>query len=809
MNPVFIKYKKVFFIKVHIFVISQPVFYGSLSSDGKISGILKDGRETMLTVTVIDTEGTWYEYRYPQPESSLSIGRSEENRIVLRDDVVSSKHGELIFQNGRMYYRDFSSSNGTQISAGGMTRKLYRNSMVVELPWLSVLKIGSAANVSRQVMILIQQVQENASWSLYPVSDQPVKIGSSPECAIMLSKIGGCATEIIQSGPECLIVKRSAEPLLVNGLPVSSEKILQDNDLIQTGEEVLVFTRSRILFRQKSEGLSLRGFHITKMVPGKHGRPKKILDDVNISIEPNQFTAIIGGSGAGKTTLMNALSGFEPEFQGDSQAGGSSLRNSFNSMKHLIGFVPQQDILYENLTLSKMLDNAARLRMDPKTSRKQRRERVKAVLKMVDLEDHSSTVISKLSGGQKKRASIAVELLADPKVFFLDEPSSGLDPGTEKSLMVMLNHLAREQKKTIVMVTHNITNLDLCDQVIFMERGGRLAFAGSSGMAREYFHKQDLTDVYTLLNEDKDGQWASRFRSVQPEVRQDRPDPSLLKAPKKDHFFRQFRIFTDRYLTLLLRDPKRMLLLLGQPVFMALVLWMVSSEDTFVNFNATQSILFSMSCAAIWLGLFDTIQEICKERVIVKREYMSRLKLLPYLCAKFLISASLGLIQALLLGGVFLMLLEHRPEGIWIENPYPEIIFTLWLTVLAAQALGFIVSALAKSGEKAMTYAPMLLIVQLLFSGILFKLKGLGEIIADFTISKWSVQALGVIADLNSLPTQFEQDYPNLEIEREIQEVFDHTAANLEQDWLVLLAMIVVCLGITLLLLKRIKKDRR
>lgn len=130
---------------------------------------------------------------------------------------------------------------------------------------------------------------------------------------------------------------------------------------------------------------------------------------------------------------MNAISGFEKEFSGNVYCNGINLIEQFQYMKNIIGFVPQQDIIYENLTLKRMLLYTAKLKMPEDTQRQEMEDRIAEVLKMVDLTEHQNTYIRKLSGGQKKRASIAVELLADPKLFFLDEPTSGLDPGTEKS----------------------------------------------------------------------------------------------------------------------------------------------------------------------------------------------------------------------------------------------------------------------------------------------------------------------------------------------------------------------------------------
>lgn len=124
-----------------------------------------------------------------------------------------------------------------------------------------------------------------------------------------------------------------------------------------------------------------------------------------------------------------------------------------------------------------MLKYTAQLIMADSISEKERRKRIEEVLEIVQLSDFKYTYIKQLSGGQRKRASIAVELIADPSLFFLDEPTSGLDPGTEKSIMETLKNMS-SLGKTIILVTHNILNIGLCDKVVFFGTGGRLCFSG-------------------------------------------------------------------------------------------------------------------------------------------------------------------------------------------------------------------------------------------------------------------------------------------------------------------------------------------
>lgn len=176
-----------------------------------------------------------------------------------------------------------------------------------------------------------------------------------------------------------------------------------------------------------------------------------------------------------------------------------------------------------------------------------------------------------------------------------------------------------------------------------------------------------------------------------------------------------------------------------QPGLIAVLLYIVADDRVFEIYESTKSILFALSCSAIWIGLFNSIQEICKERVIVKREYMANLRLSGYVLSKVVLQAFIGIIQAVLLSEIFLKLIDKQKEGIFFEHYSIEIVFTIWLTILASTAMGLIISAFVKSGDKAMTIAPFVLIVQLLFSGILFTLEGAGKKISYCTVSRLSL----------------------------------------------------------------------
>lgn len=767
------------------------------------------------TLTIIDTHSELREIdleTYGKP--LVQLGRSREQcEVVISDNIVSKIQGTIWLEGTKTFYRDQNSRNGTYFGNAHNSRLLNKNDGYVELYDKSVLRIGNMNNPDEMVLLLYRNSKEEEGWRKQELKGSIVRIGRSRENDIALNNPGVSKEHCLiycQNGKMILKDLESMNGVLVNGCIVRGQQILHDKDLIQILDFQLLFSNNCIYYRTATSGVSLRVCNINKIV-GRGTKKKKILRDVSCEINANEFVAIIGGSGAGKTTLMNAISGFEKEFSGNVYCNGVDLIEQFQSLKSIIGFVPQQDIIYENLTLKRMLIYTAKLKMPSDTQKFERDQRIQEVLEMVDLVEHQNTFIRKLSGGQKKRASIAVELLADPKLFFLDEPTSGLDPGTEKNLMITLNKLSKTKNKTIIMVTHTTQNLHLCDKVIFMGPGGRLCFCGNVQAAKEFFETEDLVNIYNIISDNPE-YWQKKYsrnneRDNVYQNHSEKKENDKLEKNKKTSALRQFGILTERYAELLFNDRPRLILLLVQPFLIAILLNIVADKNIFKIYESTKSMLFALSCSGIWIGMFNSIQEICKERVILKREYMANLRLSCYMLSKFVLQALLGLLQAVILTLVFLKLTGKHREGIFVSQFELEILFTIWLTIMASVAMGFVISAMVKSGDKAMAAAPFVLIVQLLFSGILFSLKGIGKKISYCTVSRWSVEALGSIARLNRLDLKMQEEFPMLE--HKAESFFKASAGHVAKTWFILFGMTVLVMAVGTILLRRVAKDHR
>ena len=231
---------------------------------------------------------------------------------------------------------------------------------------------------------------------------------------------------------------------------------------------------------------------------------RQILTDISVSIAPGELVAIIGASGAGKTTLLEILAGVQRPASGTVTYDGTAAAGT-------IGVVPQDDIIHRELPLARTLRYAARLRLPSTTGRAEISDRVAEVLAELRLTDRAATPVGLLSGGERKRASIAVELLTRPGVFFLDEPTSGLDPAIAVELLRVLRALA-DTGATVVLTTHQITDVDHCDRVVVLTRQGRLAFSGTPAAAREFFGLRSLAEVHLRLDEaTQPAEWPDRF----------------------------------------------------------------------------------------------------------------------------------------------------------------------------------------------------------------------------------------------------------------------------------------------------------
>ena len=613
--------------------------------------------------------------------------------------------------------------------------------------------------------------------------------------------------------------------------------------ILQIGPYTFVLRADALAIVDRGENIRLDVDRVTKVVKLQNKQHLCLLNDVNLAIEPGQFVALVGGSGAGKSTLMKTLLGIEQPTAGMVYLNGDNLVDNFNIYRNTIGYVPQSDIVHTNLTVREVLYYAAQMRLPPDTDIE---ATIVKTLGQIELEQRQHNLVKNLSGGQLKRVSIGVELLADPKLFFLDEPTSGLDPGLDKKMMQLLRELA-DRGRTIIVVTHATSNINLCDRVAFMGLGGNLCYFGPPDVANDFFQvpSQDFADIYIQLETaDACIDTATRFQAseyYQDYVKERLSLPSssidnhraMLPPPAriKQSFFKQLQILSRRYIQLIGRDPVYLgLSLLTAPIGILLV-W-VATKDTLQDpskvFDAGNNplltpfigspslnragmalkILFVFTCANVWVGLASSLQEIIKESAIYLRERLVNLGLFAYVSSKLLTLGGLAIAQTLLISAIVLICFKH-PEPVAELAPinwYLGLIITTFLSILDAICLGLMVSASVKNSSQANSALPLLLLPQIIFAGVLFGLDkvAVGKFISWLTISRWSIGAYGTLIDLNILiPTSKNDAGIDFSQVMSASTVYDTNWKNLGLNWGMLLVQSVVYIGITIWLLRR------
>ena len=392
---------------------------------------------------------------------------------------------------------------------------------------------------------------------------------------------------------------------------------------------------------------------------------KVLLANISFALPQRCFMAVVGPSGAGKSTLLGALTGFRPAGSGEVRYDNRDLYQNYAELRHRIGFVPQDDILHTPLTVRRALNYAARLRFPHDVSAKERKQRIDEVLNELGLAAHANQRIDSLSGGQRKRTSVALELLTKPSLLFLDEPTSGLDPGYEKSVMQTLRALA-DDGRSVVVVTHNTAQLNLCDRLLILAPGGRLAYFGPPQQALSYFGCSDFADLFNLLEHDTTTDWTGRYvaspihealTGPHAAIKAAKPATHAAKPVAQQSAFAQFTTLCRRYLAVIGADRQYSVTLLILPLLLSLFAHAVPGQAGLsltkaIETKSTQpsQLLVLLIIGGALMGCAASIREIVKERAIYQREHGIGLSRGAYLASKVVVLTALTTLQGLILG---------------------------------------------------------------------------------------------------------------------------------------------------------------
>ena len=626
-----------------------------------------------------------------------------------------------------------------------------------------------------------------------------------------------------------LLEDSSSNGTFVNGDRIT-KRPLKPGDVIRIGPFALSYQGDRLVLEDAGNQIRLDAHELVRTVKDKKGKTRNILNNISLVIEPGQLVALVGGSGAGKSTLMKSLLSVAPVTSGAVFLNGENLRDSWEIYRTQIGYVPQDDIVHGELTVDEVLRFACKLRLPPDADVDEVVEKTLAQIRLGHVRD---TLVCDLSGGQRKRVSIGVELLADPKLFFLDEPTSGLDPGLDKEMMGLLRELAN-QGRTVVLVTHATANIEVCDRIAFLGRGGYLCYFGPPQNAPDFFElaagkERDFADIYLKLDagetdaenlatvthwHGKYGQSGEYQQYVggllskgQSQLNSRKPVTNTGISPVK-----QLWLLAQRYFRLIVRDRlSQILTLISGPIAIALTGLILRDASPLARLDPLEPsqaplalrLTFVFTCIAIWIGLSSAVREIVKESAIYQRERLINLGLLPFLGSKVVIWTGIAALQSVLMAIAIAIFFAGPTDpvvpwilGVWIAN---------FLTVIASVALSLAISAAVKTENAANSLLPLVMIPQIIFSGVLFNLEGIAKPLSWLTMSRWTNGAYGSLVGVNKMvppPVQM-PDGTVLEQAFSATSTYDATLSNVGLNWLALCGLTVVYLGVALWLQKR------
>ncbi len=480
------------------------------------------------TAKLIICQGTDELIQVPVSET-VFIGRKKEKSpvdIQLDCPFAGDIHGKLIKNESGFVYKDLGTEYGTYYNDEKIGSKFTDDDNHVKLTDGDVLKIDNrqygTGDEQAAVIIFRDRGEEESRWKTLTLDDRDSNfyLSSREESEgeeIQAENGNAVSGEIPKkyayldhNGNHWTVIDHNTKyGVYVNGQPVKDKKELKPLDVIRIGRTLFLFRGNVLLYNHQEASRNKLMIHIEERSVWKMFRKHLLLKDINLSVSPGEMVMVLGGSGAGKTTFVNAVMGYE-KAQGTILKDGVDIYKNYNTMKYEIGFVPQQDWLRMEDSVRETLENAAEIKLPASVTAGEREKRVDQVLGLLGLEREKESLVAKLSGGQRKRLSIAVEYIVDPSLFFLDEPDSGLDGVMARHLMESLREIA-DQKKIILVITHSPDRIiDLFDKVIVLAKGtednvGHLAFYGSPNEARRFFETDSMEGIVRKMNREDEG----------------------------------------------------------------------------------------------------------------------------------------------------------------------------------------------------------------------------------------------------------------------------------------------------------------
>ncbi|MFE9452826.1 FHA domain-containing protein [Streptomyces sp. NPDC006739] len=745
------------------------------------------------------------------PGRDYHVGRDPLSDIVLDDARVSWHHAVLRPKAGQWTLEDTHSTNGTYADG----RRIHE----WDVGPGSVIRFGSAADGPRAVLadhpppawdrpFTVSMPATTGTFreptTVRQLPTRTVRIGRADDNDLVLDDLTvsrhHAELRARPDGSYEIADLGSHNGTYLDGLPVTSATI-GTGEVIGIGHFAFCLVGDELQEYVDTGEVSLDVQDLTVAVD--QGR-KVLLDRVSFPVGEKCLLAVVGPSGAGKSTLLGALTGQRPADHGAVLYDGRDLYRDFAELRQRIGLVPQDDILHTQLTVRAALTYAAELRFPQDTARAERRARVDEVLRELGLDQRAYQPVHSLSGGQRKRVSVALELLTKPSLLFLDEPTTGLDPGMERSVMHMLRGLA-DDGRTVIVVTHSVLNLDVCDRLLVLAPGGRVAYYGPPEDTLAFFGFDQWPEAFEAFEGDRDRDWAGQYRdsplhrryvveaATQPHQGDAGPVP---KAPPPRPRSRRAQLGTlvRRYTAALSADRTFLVVMIALPFVMGAMARALTGRS--LTRTGAMDALLILCVGGVLAGAANSVRELVKERVIYQRERAVGLSRSAYLLSKVVVLGTVTVLQAVVLTLVALLGVDLKAPGGHgvLLPPLVEITLAVALLAFTAMMLGLVVSALVRKEEVTMPLLVLLALVQVVFCGALLTLHGVRvlEQLSWLVPSRWAFGAMaGTIGLDRIVPGQSDP-------------LFRHSTGV----WLLDMAMLLVLAAVFGLVVSRLLRRR-
>lgn len=735
--------------------------------------------------------------KYPLGNNSIFlVGRSEEANLIVLDINCSRKQFQIEFVNDRYFLVPVSPNNPTYLDGKVVKEKtLIPNNSTIQAgtcqfrfhekkdtnePSLQQVGISNQSTIIGKPFSLPELVQPVGGTILSTPDvlaevtlDRPIVLNGTQFLGRDSGKASICLDHPqvsrihaqIQKSPGNVIITdlRSANGTFVNGKKIDSPIILNVGDKIDIGPYSLQFDGANLIPASRAENIEIMAWNLSRIL--NSGRV--LLDNIAFLIKPKEMVALIGPSGSGKTTLLSALSARQPADSGAVFLNKRDLYSNYENLKQDMVLVPQKELLFEQLTVDRMLFYTAKLRLPPDTTDQEIKILVDEMLETTKMTHHRGTVISRLSGGQRKRVVLANELLSKPSLIFLDEVTSGLDEQSDKELMQLFKSLA-EGGKTIVCITHSLGQIETtCHLVVILTEGGKLAFLGSPSEALAYFKIPKLGDIYEVLSQKDPAYWQQSFLSSEefqkyiksriPQGTSIQPINVITRSKTirelTNENIRQIGILFLRQSECMISDFKALGAMIAQPILVSILLLMLFHDvGKNINVKSIQNIthlFFLAQISCFWFGCNNASKEIIKDRNMFRRERDFNLEILSFYFSKLILFSIVSCFQSFLVV-IFMWYFCSPPGSIFMIS------LILFLQAVAGTVLGLAISAYSNTESTAVNLIPLALIPQIILSGLIAApLKGIALAVGKFFVTcYWGYQGM-----ISVIPTNIASDF--------------------------------------------------